>query len=478
MRKLLLISICLFTFCTPALARQNSAKFETSACPFDIPSGETEGSTIECGMLTVPEDHNAPDGTQIQLAVAHIHSTSDSPAPDPVIYLSGGPGDSALSDVESWVDTPIRDQHDIILLDQRGTGSSQPALNCESSADNDATKACHDKLVADGVNLSDYNSIQSADDVADLRQALGYDEWNLLGISYGTRLSLVIMRDHPEGIRSVILDSVYPPQINDWEEYAADQTNTFAHVFAGCAADTACNQAYPDLEKVFYDTVVKLNDQPATYISAKGDSVTLSGDDLTEAIFQALYVTQNIPYLPKVFYEVSQGNYTILDDLKSGDILNKGRQDSNDDGAAGLYNSVTCSEELPFDNYDKAIANAKAARPELRDGAVAAVQSMYDTCAIWDVTPAPAIEAKPVSSAIPTLVLAGEYDPATPVAWSQDAAKTLSHSFFFEFPGSGHAVIDSGDCAKTMMVAFLADPTSEPDSSCIADMTEPQFVTK
>ncbi|HVU12270.1 MAG TPA: alpha/beta fold hydrolase [Phototrophicaceae bacterium] len=484
MRKLLFLLACLFLFSAPVLARQSS-NFQSAKCPFDLPDGETEGQTITCGYLTEPEDHYDPSGKQIQLAVAILHSTGDNPAPDPIIYLSGGPGDSALSEINDWVDYAFRADHDVILFDQRGTGYSKPALKCDSSDADDAAQQCYDKL-AKTAHLTDYTTIQSADDVADIAQELGYDQYNLYSISYGTRLALSVMRNYPDNIRSVVLDSVYPPQIRDWEQEGTQEVDAFDKLFAGCAADSACDTAYPDLKKVFYQTVADLNDNPASYTNSDGEQATLSGDDLVQQIFTALYATWNIPYVPQVIYAASQGDYQPLDGLKTGDILDNGssshvigKQNNDDDPTAadGDFNSITCSDEVPFDDFDKAMADAQAAPPELRDSLVASVQSMWDTCKIWRMTPEAQVESTAVTSDLPTLVLAGEYDPATPVAWSKAAADALPNSFFFEFPGLGHGTIDGGDCPMGIIQAFLADPTTQPDSSCIDKMPEPVFVT-
>ena len=476
MRKLTLIFVCLFALSAPALARQSASSFQLTACPFGIPGGVA----FDCGMLTVPEDHHDPTGKQIQLAVARIYSSSGAPQADPLLFLAGGPGDSALVDAAAWVDYPIRQKRDIILLDQRGTGYSQPALHCPPMHTFDDVEGCRAQLVGAGINLSDYNSVQSAADIADLRVALGYQSWNLLGVSYGTRLALTIMRDHPEGIRSLILDSTYPLQISDWEEFASDEANSFSNLFKACAANPACNSAYPDLENAFYQTVAKLNAQPILYNPTPGaDAVALDGNQLAEIFFRALYLTNNLPYLPKVIYGVSQGNYGLLDQLKTGELQYKSRlrRQTAPQGAEGLYNSVTCSEEIPYTSEDKALANAEAARPELRDRLVATVRSVFDTCSVWSVSPALPIEAQAVSSDLPTLILAGKYDPATPPAWGRSASKTLSHSFFFEFPNAAHGVLDSSDFAKQMILAFLDNPTLPPDSGCINSLRDPQFVT-
>ncbi|MCA9925859.1 MAG: alpha/beta fold hydrolase, partial [Anaerolineales bacterium] len=218
--------------------------FETAACQFDEP----EGHDVTCGYLIVPEDRSQPNKT-IRLHVAIFASESDNPAPDPVVYLEGGPGGDALEAMPFTFDdnfAPLLADRDVIIFDQRGTGYSEPSLACPESIEADldiidevvpleeeidisldAAAACYNRLVDEGVNLAAYNSLENAADVNDLRIALGYDEWNLYGISYGTKLAMTTMRDHPEGIRSVILDSPYPLSVSLTEDFPANAARAF-----------------------------------------------------------------------------------------------------------------------------------------------------------------------------------------------------------------------------------------------------------
>jgi pimeloyl-ACP methyl ester carboxylesterase len=141
-----------------------------------------------------------------------------------------------------------------------------------------------------------------------------------------------------------------------------------------------------------------------------------------------------------------------------------------------MNNSVDCQEEVAFNDQDKAIANVPADPPLLHDNSVIAIQGTFSDCQTWDVKAADKIEAEPVTSDLPTLVVAGEFDPITPAKWAQSAASHLANSFFFLFPGGGHGVIDLNDCTQGIMQAFLDDPTQQPDSSCVASITEPQWV--
>ena len=200
----------------PANPAPPSSAFQTTSCPFKLAAGVVEGKDVRCGYLTVPADHSRPQGTTIRLAVAIFKASYSNPAPDPVVDLQGGPGTQLLATIGPVL-TPTNLPHfqlgdrDLILLDQRGVGYSQPSLGCQAS---ETLLACHDRLVRQGINLNDYNTIQNAEDVHDLVHALGYHQVTLWGISYGTRLALTVMRLFSADIRSVVLDSTSPPQVN------------------------------------------------------------------------------------------------------------------------------------------------------------------------------------------------------------------------------------------------------------------------
>jgi pimeloyl-ACP methyl ester carboxylesterase len=526
------------------LKAQSLPSYETDACPYFILSeAETEGETIECGWLNVPEDHtNAASDISITLLVTIIHSTSSDPQPDPVIYLEGGPGGSATSAYASFFNSGLRAERDIILIEQRGTGFSVPSLNCwettwETESAEDPMKQCLDRLEADGVNVAMYTSAQNAADVAALIEALGYDEVNLWGISYGTRLALTVMRDHPEHIRSVIIDSVYPPQAAGWDENGSNGALAFQTLFKGCAADAACNAAYPDLEQTFYDAVVALDADPLPLLDEYDTDIgDLTGAGLIDDVFLNLYSTDVIPYLPARIDAAARrdayGYYHIgydvgvpeMDELEEGwdittlsdeDYLHAWTQylgfatpeetqdylnglddeayeaeqiafedfayDSEgvlmDDTAEGMFNSVECYEEIPFNSLDKAEALLQPYNAVLHDGLLSDFQEQVASCVIWGVPPATAFETQAVVSEIPTLVLSGEYDPITPSSWGKQAADALPNSYHFIFPGMGHGVVDSAPCPTRMAQAFLAAPTAKPDAACIAEMSPPQFYT-
>ena len=456
-------------------------RFETADCWFDEPSGQT----VECGYLIVPEDRSRPAGKTIRLAVARFKSDASAPEPDPIVYLEGGPGGSPLRGLVRQFNVlfgPLLEKRDLILFDQRGTGYSEPALDCPEYKeftldvlDDDLTieqaeklsdqalLKCRDRLAGDGVNLAAYTSAESAADLADLRKALEIEQWNLYGISYGTRLALTAMRDFPQGIRSVVIDSVYPPQVDLFASIPANAERAFDVLFAACAADSKCDADYPELRDTFFDLVRQINDKPITFPvklnSGESYPALTDGDGMMGMLFQSLYATSLIPFLPRLIYEVRDGNTALLAALE-GEFLSQ-----LDDISSGMQYSVQCGEEAPFTTL-QALRQFTDADPRYR---AFASPGVYALCQKWGAARPQPVENEPVTSDIPTLVLGGEFDPITPPDWARMTADTLSNSFIFELPGAGHGASLTVECPREMLLAFLDAPTTAPDSSCIAE---------
>lgn len=470
----------------PAHAQSSDVpRFEADACPF----GGKAAEGIECGWLIVPEDHTQPDGDMIRLAVAIAHSTAVNPQPDPVIYLAGGPGAGTVkfAPVAVFVGalSQFRAQRDVILLDQRGSGMSQPTLDCpelesimfEPRTDVDATlvpvRTCRDRLIAEGIDLSLYNTTQNAADVAALRVALGYGEVNLFGASYGTLLGLTTMANHPDGIRSVILDSTIPPQENTFTTISSNYDLALSKLEAGCAADILCRLAYPDIRAVYYDLFERLNESPMAFqiehpVTGETIHLNIDGYFLADIAFMGLYSRQSVQMIPAMLYSASSGDY---------DLFKQGTQPSVQTSSSlsyGMFFSMMCSGHGSPDvqSLDD-VSGAASAFPEaisMRRSILGEVG--YRACQAWEVPPAPPVNA--ASSDIPTLVLGGEYDPITPADWGQQVSQSLNRSYFFEYPGVGHGV--TGDkCPTQMAVAFLNDPLTQPDAGCINDMRAVYF---
>ncbi|MFC1948368.1 alpha/beta fold hydrolase [Chloroflexota bacterium] len=477
----------------PAGQVESIPEYETVECPFTVP----QGTEVECGCMTVPENRGQPDGNQVKIQFAIFRSKSRNPEPDPIVYLGGGPGEHSLESVSLTFDTrfaPLTANRDLIVFDQRGTGYSEPALECPElielayevldqqledeesiTLENEATRECYESLREQGIDLSAYNSAESAADLNDLRLALGYDEWNLFGISYGTRLALTAMRDYPNGIRSVILNSTVPLQANLYTEMAAGFDRALNVLFDSCANDLIANKAYPDLKEVLFDTIDQLNDSPAKFtaihpLTGEYYDVLMSGDDFFDFITSTLYSTEVIPLVPKVIFDTQAGKYGTLALLVGSNLLNMELI------STGMHLSVQCSEELPFSSQEEITASLEE-YPKIREYLEDSLgESSFTICEYWTGTMPDPVENEPVHSNIPTLILSGEFDPITPPAWGLLASETLSNSWFFEFPGLGHDVLVSGsNCPLEIGLEFIDNPYSEPDTTCLTEIEPPDY---
>jgi pimeloyl-ACP methyl ester carboxylesterase len=279
------------------------------------------------------------------------------------------------------------------------------------------------------------------------------------------------MREYPQGIRSVVLDSTRPLQINE-SQTPADAERAFQTLFRGCAADPTCNAAYPDLERVFYDLVKQLNTKPVTLpgvdpFTGRTYDVLINGDTMISTLFQAMYSTEIIPLLPRAIYDAARkGEFDLWVRL----IMNNVSQ--SDYFSYGVMYSARCYDDILFETREE-LARADEAFPHQQD--VFDMASFWDICDAWGVGSAPPVENQPVRSAIPALVLAGAYDPATPPDDGRAAAATLQNSFFFEFPASGHGVVLDGGCPLSIAFAFLDNPRRKPDTTCMAQLEGPAF---
>lgn len=461
--------------------------FEPAPCQFARP----EGFQPECGFLVVPEDRSKPDGNTVRLHVAIYRSRSADPAPDPLIYLTGGGGGNELDRAIRYLDDgndAILDDRDFIMYSQRGTKYNDPFLECHGYTELvqelvfqhlpmdeieqrivEYLAGCREEYRDLGYDLNMYNTAVNAADLNDLRIALGYDQINIYGTSYGTRLALYILRDYGEHIRSAIIDSVYPPQIHYYSTFATNAFNTFERIFEACSADEICNRKYPELETFFYQAVDELNANPR-YMDFNGnsDAIKYDGDNFVTAMYLFPYISQT-EYFPAVVYQVIRSDYSTLEDMIPYTIDIGGE----DVIADAVHYSIQCREETPFDSYQQRLEMGK----ELPSQIAGAYSSPFEfnLCARWEVAPAPPTDRDPVVSDVPTLILAGEFDPITPPEWAILAGETLSNSFYYEFPGHGHGVMRSVPCGFEIGLQFLNDPNNQPDGTCVAELPGIEF---
>lgn len=477
---------------TPVASPTATSGFSAAPCTFTLPPELVDGTDISCGYLTVPERHENPDGPKIQLAVGILAPVGGEAVDTPLVVLNGGPGQDSTVILQALAmpaipTSQLRQNRQVIVFDQRGVGVSQPSLACPEITENDAlynvtdpieaqtlvtglAVQCRDRLVGDGVDLGAYTSAQSAADIAALRVALGYDQIDLYGVSYGTRLALTVLRDHPDGIRSVILDANYPPQADLYADAAATFNEALQGVFAGCAEDAFCAQINSDLPGALQKTVDQLNASPVEmtitpYGLSESIDLTLDGRSfLNSVVFPGLYATPLIPLVPYVITTASNG---IMEPTKQFLMLLL----ASSPVSYGMYYSIQCSEEIPFaDQTPPATPEADALPllPVIRDY-FDVDAGLIAVCAEWPVDAPNPIENEPVASDVPTLIVDGEFDPVTSPDNAALIAETLPNSTVQIFPGGGHSLLDQ-PCPIAVFIEFLSDPTVTPDLSCAAEM--------
>jgi pimeloyl-ACP methyl ester carboxylesterase len=453
--------------------------WEEAPCPLELPESVVQGQDIICGYMTVPEEHDNPDGKTIRLAVAVIKSTSENPAPDPLVVEAGGPGASTLAGIPSMLGSvALGEQRDIVLIEQRGTPYSKPYLLCEEVSDSvvkmlgqgfsdeqaatlltQALSTCRERLIAGGVNLSAYNSLENTADIVMVLTALGYDEFNFYGISYATMLAQHLMRDNPDRLRSVILDGVAPLSVNGFVQLPNSADRAFRLLFESCAADPVCNHHFPNLETVFFNLVEALNKNPRTvYFAPSKTNILMTGDRLIWQLFTNLQ-RGPIPMLPASIYAMVNGDDSLM--ASFGIPFLPGSQ-----FISGMSNSVLCAEETDYTESDW---NLEGIYPQI-GALIRAGFDVRDECVVWNVEPLSDDASAPAVSDIPTLILSGEFDPNTPPSAGSLVAETLNNAYVYTFPGIAHGALSNSLCAQSITLDFLDDPTHEPDASCIADM--------
>ncbi len=474
---------------TTTTVAPSPATYEAVAsCPMEIPATVT--IEIECGYLTVPENRDDPNSNDVRLAVAHLHSPAVDARPDPVVELSGGPGFPSLENIGNWANSPILERRDLVLFDQRGLGFSEPNLDCPETNEaavqifttNDSgvaegevmrtsTEACRLRLVAAGVDLGGYDTMQSAADVADLRVALGIEQWNLRGVSYGSALAQAVVRYHPEGIRSVLLDSVVPLDAGLGGVARGESAlRAFNALYAACAASATCASTYGDVEALFAEAAASLDVDPHEVtipdpVSGAPRQVSIDGGDLYAGLFNAMYDEALIPALPGAARAIADGDRSIIDALAPGGIAFLADQ------YEAMTFSVQCADTGRL--YDAATVEPfLAAHPELDELVHIGLSEVI--CPTWGVEPNPEDFNQLLTADetdVPIIVLAGAFDPITPPDGSRRVAAALGLDLIV-LPNGGHGAVGI-DCGRSIWFAFLEDPATTPDTSCVAALAPP-----
>jgi pimeloyl-ACP methyl ester carboxylesterase len=478
-------------------AAPNAARFVAGPCRFIVPKS-VEGTVVRCGDVIVPENRATAGGREIKLHVAVFPGKQGEV---PVLELNGGPGAGSdplvglLAAGEPSIVAELaflRARGDYVMIDQRGVGRSEPNLSCAPETERapsgepfEQTMArCRDRLVRDGVDLAAYTSYDNALDIDDVRRALGYDKVDLHGISYGTLLALEIMRNRAQGVRSAVIDGVLPPE----EKLVGGTPKTIdddvTRIFAACAANADCAAAFPDLEGSFRALHEQLVKTPLA--TREGP---LDWGAFVSVLVDAMYAPKGVAQVPLWVHDLAARGQPAFDEhvapwLEGGDAPPFAKSpllDEVDRGLAaleadpiaaskvlgasdGMYTSILCSDSAQYETADEARAVAEGVRPGLRDEEL--VRSQLATCDAWPKAPKRPTTKTPVTSAVPTLSMGGEFDPVTPAAWAEQVTRTLSNGTFVLMRGLSHGSMDA--CGRGIKSAFFAAPLAGPDATCAA----------
>jgi pimeloyl-ACP methyl ester carboxylesterase len=465
-----------------------AANFQKTKCWFDIPRDRE----MTCGALHVPENRGSNASAEIALAVVIFQP--DRERYEPVVFLSGGPGQAAgigkREEIDGWWQF-IGQQtwmigRRVVVVDQRGIGMSKPALDCSPflksddwnrilpSVDADASRldkvrkdkvlACRSALTAKGIDLAAYSTAESAADISDLRKQLGIARWILYGVSYGTKVALAVMDAYPQGISAAILDSVLPPDIDYLKEDGPSLARSLKLLDRDCRLDQHCMR---DLGKAVETIVRQLDRQPLLLRGSSGPKAPeryryVSGANFLDILFDGFYDRNAIEMLPSLIESTYKHDYGPLSRMVF-DNAGEGTDISD-----GMDFSVTCSESAPF--------KLSGSRAEYWTSWAESEDYSW-ICPIWLPQTSPKPKRRLHRNRIPTLMLSGEYDAATPSDWAYGAAKNLPSSHVVVFRGVGHDVVDSDPCGAEVVADFLANPGRRIANACLGHLQAPQFVS-
>lgn len=456
-----------------------AAGIELHDCQLEGPFG-IQHTQARCGALAVPENPDEPDGRRIELNVAVVPADSPTPARGAVALLAGGPGQAATEAFAgmSGAFSGLNQARDILLVDQRGTGASNP-LDCAFDPEelwsvevsreeaHRLARRCLDGL--DGADPRFYTTAIAMDDLDRVREALGYERLDLVGVSYGTRAAQVYLRRHPDRVRSMVLAGSVPMDEYLGLAHAANLDRALDAVFSACLANEHCARVFGD-PRVALDAVMsRISEAPADLVvvhptTGKRTELTLGRDGVAGAVRLLSYTPEGQALLPLLVNDAHDAGE--LDRLAAQALMTS--SELLEQISRGMEMSVMCAEDVPF--YP---ADWQAPAGSVLGGTL--VDYARWSCEIWPRGDRPAGYHEPVASDVPTLLLSGEYDPVTPPAWGERVAATLENSRHFTVPGQAHALLGRG-CVDEVVARFVAEAGFDGlEAECLDDMGRMPF---
>ena len=473
---ILLALFAILSACTSSSsATLESPRINLQDCQLSAPGVEAHLSA-RCGSLKVYEDRSAGSGRQISLNIAVIPSVSRNPEPDPLFFLTGGPGQAATESYPQVYPAfdRVTQKREIVLVDQRGTGKSN-ALKCPNLESTDfetlspgadpapILQKCLQSLDA---NPAFYTTTIAMQDLDEVRAALGYDKINLYGVSYGTRAALTYLRNYPQHVRSVILDGVVPQDEALGQNVAGDAQRALDQIFLRCQADKDCRDSFPNAQAEFYGLLTALEENPEKVsvthpITGEKTELTFTAGQLASATRLLSYSPETAALLPLLIHTASAQNDFSL--LATQYLIATGQL--TESISEGMNYSVLCAEDIPF--YKGESAAGDGASPYVQN---LQIEDLVRICQTWPRGQVPAGFKEPVSSAVPVLLLSGEADPVTPPENAVQTAKTLPNSLSLIAPGQGHIVVYRG-CIPRLVRDFIESASVKGlDTACVSEI--------
>ena len=473
------VAALLVTFALQVQALPEGNTIEFDNCTLSMP-GSPATAPARCGFLEVPENPDDPEGRTIRLHVAVAEAGSQTPADDPLFFLAGGPGQAAS---ETWVMIrnrlgKLRKDRDIVMVDQRGTGKSNK-LQCptEEVMDLDAaidyeeiTRQAERCLAGLDGDPRFYTTTIAMGDIDRVRQAMGYERINLMGVSYGTRAAQVYLRLFPDRVRSVVLDSVVPMQLALGQEHAPVLDAAVDRVLADCAAEANCNRLFPNQAEDLAALFAEVREQPRQItlphpVTGTPEPLLLTAETLAVAVRFLSYTSESQALLPLLVHEAVETGE--LRRLASQAMLVMG--DLTEVLARGMELSVLCSEDYPF-------LDTEADQSDTLLGDVM-LRGIEAQCAVWPRGVVPDGFHDPVVSDAPVLLLSGERDPVTPPRYADRAAATFPNSLHLVARGQAHSVLRHR-CLNEIATDFVQAGSLEGlDTACVEDIEASPFFT-
>lgn len=471
MKTLTAVLIAALFACSCSQFREKAALDQLKPCA--ISEGPADGY---CGTLDVWEDRQAQSGRKISLKIVVLPALKQDPAPDPLFFLAGGPGQGA-AEMAGDLQTPfhrIETDRDIVLVDQRGTGKSNP-LDCKPSENNESSTALVDRLpeclasYKDKADVTKYTTPIAMDDLDDVRRFLGYSKIDLYGGSYGTRAAIVYAQRHRDATRAVILDGVFPTDAHMPLYIARDAQRSLDLLFQDCEKDAACARRFPNLRERFKNLLARLDAHPQKihYVNPRTgveQDLDVKHNTLSAVLHASLYSPLTASLVPLLIEQAEKGNFTGF--LALGSAYDPIAENM----ALGMQFSVLCSEDAP---HVEPAAVAREAAGTFVGSAMADMR--LKGCANWPRAKMDPEYFTNAPSDVPALILSGQLDPITPPVWGQEVASQWKNSRHIVVPATGHGTWTSG-CVMKLMAQFLNDGSAANlDPSCVDKVKRPPF---